>query len=81
MSAGANIYVTLQAFFLCEDSNKLFPIACSKANGGTDNTSHSDPGCELPNPDLWLTVYDPIFTWEEAYLPSMDRSPFMMRIV
>jgi len=67
VSAGANIYMTLQAFFNCEDSNKPFPSACSKAHGGTDNTSNSNPGYELPNPVLWFMVYDPIFTWEEAY--------------
>jgi hypothetical protein len=59
--------MTLQAFFNCEDSNKPLPIASSKANGGTDNTSHSDLGYELPNPVLWFMVYDSIFTWEEAY--------------
>jgi hypothetical protein len=67
VSAGANIYMTLQAFFNCEDSYKFFHSAGSKAYSDTDNTSHPDSGYEVPNPVLWFMVYDPIFTWEEAY--------------
>ncbi|KAI4273972.1 MAG: hypothetical protein L6R38_006207 [Xanthoria sp. 2 TBL-2021] len=53
ISAGANVYMTLQAFF---NSAYSSPVNTTNPNGWP-----------LPSPVLWLMVYHPDLSFEEAY--------------